>query len=183
MLRIYIANLGKYNEGELVGKWIDLPCTEEELNKLCCDIKVAHFNKDGEFAPYFEENGIIYEKTAIHDYETDITGLEIGEYDSVERLNELAERLEVYNDCEIEVIEALIETEGYDLEEAMDEYDKGDCGLYAVNSLTELAEQFVDEGYFTTEKLLQYIDFEALGRDLSFDGYTETKNGVLYHYK
>lgn len=25
MLKIYIANLGKYNEGELVGKWVELP--------------------------------------------------------------------------------------------------------------------------------------------------------------
>lgn len=23
MLKIYIANLGKYNEGELVGKWVN----------------------------------------------------------------------------------------------------------------------------------------------------------------
>ena len=30
MLKIYVANLGKYNEGELVGKWPDLPAIERK---------------------------------------------------------------------------------------------------------------------------------------------------------
>ena len=33
MLRIYLTNLGKYNEGELIGEWLDLPCTDEELEE------------------------------------------------------------------------------------------------------------------------------------------------------
>lgn len=28
--RVFITNLGKYNEGELVGKWLDLPCDDIE---------------------------------------------------------------------------------------------------------------------------------------------------------
>ena len=33
MFRIFLTNLGKYNEGILIGKWVDLPCDnlEEEL--------------------------------------------------------------------------------------------------------------------------------------------------------
>ena len=38
MLKIYIANLGKYNEGELVGKWVELPC--EDLDEVLKEIKV-----------------------------------------------------------------------------------------------------------------------------------------------
>lgn len=34
MLRIYLTNLGKYNEGMLVGEWVDLPVSEEELEKV-----------------------------------------------------------------------------------------------------------------------------------------------------
>ena len=34
MLRIYLTNLGKYNEGQLVGEWVELPVTEEELEKV-----------------------------------------------------------------------------------------------------------------------------------------------------
>ena len=33
MIKVYLANLGKYNEGELVGEWLELPCTEEEMEQ------------------------------------------------------------------------------------------------------------------------------------------------------
>ena len=29
-LNVFITNLGKYNEGELVGKWIELPLLDNE---------------------------------------------------------------------------------------------------------------------------------------------------------
>lgn len=181
MLRIYIANLGKYNEGELLGKWIDLPSDIEDLEQLYVDIKVAHRDAEGEFVPWYEENGCIYEEVAVHDYESDFESLNISEYADINKLNELANRLEEYQDDEIEVIEAYIEATGADIEEAMDAFDEGDVVLYEANSLEDLAMQFVDEGLFSTKTLLNYIDFKALGRDLSFDGYTEVKNGVLYN--
>ena len=28
MLKVYLANLGKYVEGYLVGKWVELPCDD-----------------------------------------------------------------------------------------------------------------------------------------------------------
>lgn len=67
MLKIYIANLGKYNEGELVGKWVELPC--EDLDEVLKEIEVV--------------DGTAYEEYAIHDYESDIEGLNIGEYDNI----------------------------------------------------------------------------------------------------
>ena len=30
----FITNLGKYNEGELVGEWVKFPTTSEELQKV-----------------------------------------------------------------------------------------------------------------------------------------------------
>ena len=33
MINIFITNLGKYNEGELIGEWVTLPISEEELKK------------------------------------------------------------------------------------------------------------------------------------------------------
>ena len=49
MLKIYIANLGKYNEGELVGEWLTLPTTDEELQELYVSIKAAHYDENGNF--------------------------------------------------------------------------------------------------------------------------------------
>ena len=31
----FITNLGKYNEGELVGEWVKFPTTAEELKESC----------------------------------------------------------------------------------------------------------------------------------------------------
>ena len=34
MLKGYIANLGKYNEGFLIGEWVEFPISEEELEAV-----------------------------------------------------------------------------------------------------------------------------------------------------
>lgn len=33
MMNIYLTNLGKYNEGQLIGEWVELPVSNEELQK------------------------------------------------------------------------------------------------------------------------------------------------------
>ncbi len=34
MLNVWVGNLGKYNEGELVGDWLELPKTKDEIDKF-----------------------------------------------------------------------------------------------------------------------------------------------------
>ena len=162
MLRIYLTNLGKYNEGELVGKWVDLPTTNG-------------------FEEHLEEIGINeeYEEWFITDYETDIAGLTIGEYDNIEELDELAETLEDLQDYDREVIEALI-SEGYSLEDALKKKD--DCMIYYnCNDMTDVAEQYAEEtGLLDSipENLRYYFDFEAYGRDMGIEGtFVFTNNG------
>lgn len=162
MLRIYLTNLGKYNEGELIGKWVDLPTTNG-------------------FEEHLEEIGINeeHEEWFITDYETDITGLTIGEYDNIEELDELAETLEDLQDYDKEVIEALI-SEGYSLEDALEKKD--DCIVYYnCNDMTDVAEQYAEEtGLLDSipENLRYYFDFEAYGRDMGIEGtFVFTNNG------
>ena len=162
MLRIYLTNLGKYNEGELIGKWVDLPTTNG-------------------FEEHLEEIGINeeYEEWFITDYETDIAGLTIGEYDNIEELDELAETLEDLQDYDREVIEALI-SEGYSLEDALEKKD--DCMVYYnCNDMTDVAEQYAEEtGLLDSipENLRYYFDFEAYGRDMGIEGtFVFTNNG------
>lgn len=163
MLNIFITNLGKYNEGELVGEWVKLPVSEEELEAV------------------FERIGINeeYEEHFITDYETDITGLKVGEYDNIEDLNELAETLEDLDEYEREIVEAMI-SEGYDLEEALEKKD--DCMVYHdCNDMTDVAEQYAEEtGLLDSipENLRYYFDFEAYGRDMGIEGtFVFTNNG------
>lgn len=166
-LRIALTNLGKYNEGELIFKWLDLPATDEEMKKAFDEIGVAE--------------GTEYEEYFITDYETDIDGLEVGEYENLWKLNDKMDDLSSLQDYEIEEIKAIMEAQGASLEEALEVQREGNFAYYSgVDSYEELAEMFVDEGNYgeIPENLKYYIDFSAIGRDLSFD-YTQTKNGFL----
>ncbi|WP_144460394.1 antirestriction protein ArdA [Siminovitchia fortis] len=78
-MRIYVANLAKYNEGELVGGWFDLPVEIEEIYQTI-------------FEPHeLDSNGQPHGDFAIHDYELPF---EISEYEDIENLNKMAEYLQ-----------------------------------------------------------------------------------------
>ena len=67
----FITNLGKYNEGELIGKWITFPIDDEELKEV------------------LEEIGINerYEEYFFTDFENNI--FNFGEYESIENINDI----------------------------------------------------------------------------------------------
>lgn len=169
MFRVFITNLGKYNEGELIGKWLDLPCenTEEELASI-----------DVSDEP--DENGIYYEEYFITDYENDY-GYKVGEYDSLEELNEIAEELENLDDYDREVVNAFIEN-GSDIEEALDGLRDGDYMVFSnCSDMTDVAYQYIEETGLLNdvpETLRNYFDYEAYGRDMSYEGtFIFTDNG------
>lgn len=159
MLNIYITNLGKYNEGELMGEWVALPCNDLES--------------------VYERIGINeeYEEMFITDYESDFEGLQIGEYDNIEDLNEWAEELEA---VDADVVAAILEAEGGSLEDAISRAD--DVIFYPGMTLLDVAYELVDECYDLPEIAQRYFDYEAFARDLSFDGYTETSTGTICTY-
>lgn len=174
MMNIALTNLGKYNEGVLDYTWLTLPATEEEIAKAFDKIQVSHdgihyySNGEGQTASndYYGE----YEEFFITDYECDY--MQIGEYDSIERLNEIAEAVEDLEESQQEILKALL-NDGYDLEEALEKID--DCIYYDdCNSMADVAERYADEtGLLDSipENLRFYFDFEAFGRDMSFEGH------------
>lgn len=176
--RIYIANLGKYNEGELIGEWVNLPITEEELEEVYIRIKVAHRDEDGEYQPYYMEDGIIYEETAIHDFETDLD-ITVGEWDNVMELSELVEEIEGLDEYELETVKAYCEVIDSDLTRAVENLDR--CTFYQNMELIDVAYELVEECYELPEIAQRYFDYEAFARDLGFDGYYEASNGTLYY--
>ena len=148
--RIFITNLGKYNEGELVGKWVEMPVDEDELKDILESIGI---NKE-------------YEEFFITDYEAPF---EIGEYDSIESINEKIEKYEeaVERVGDEDALDALLK-EGYDLDGIMGyEY----CIYYGVSDMSDIAYDYVDSCY-NVDKIPfgNYIDYEALGRDMGFEG-------------
>jgi antirestriction protein len=172
MLKIYVANLGKYNEGHLVGEWVNLPCTEEEMQNLFVRIKLARF-ENGEYIEGYEENGSIYEEHAIHDFETDIEGLKVEEYSSISELNELAETIEDFEESETTALQAFLEN-GCDIEKAIEHVQDGDYRIYYdCEDMEDVAQEYADEvGLLDSvpENLRGYFDFASFGRDMGFEG-------------
>ena len=64
---------------------------------------------------------------------------------------------------------------GYAAHEVADDPERIELDIYHVDSLRELAEQFVDEGLFgdIPDRLQPYLDYDAIARDLGIDGYDE----------
>jgi len=64
---------------------------------------------------------------------------------------------------------------GYGEEQVIDDPESVDLDIYELDSLKDLAEQFVEEGLFgdIPERLQFYIDYDAIARDLAVD-YAQT---------
>jgi len=90
----------------------------------------------------------------------------------------------IYTEWNLKLMLFLLDYDsGYynDVEKLIEAYE--DVELYEVNNFEDLAEQFVDEGLFgdIPENIANYIDYEKIGSDLSFDGYYEVEiDGINY---
>lgn len=156
MLKIYLTNLGKYNEGILQGEWLELPVSQEELKEV---FKRIGINEE-------------YEEYFITDYKCDF--YEVGEYENLDTLNEIAERIEELDEEESKVVKALMSELGYTLDEAIEKVNNGDYRIYSeCNDMTDIAYEVVEEcGYLNNvpENVARYFDYEAFGRDLGIEG-------------
>ena len=191
-IRVYIANLGKYNEGELVGGWLSLPQSREKIDEFLRD--TVGLELDSEVAHEKTLRGErVYEEYAIHDYEfsQDLSGFtpNISEYTSLQTVNALACLLEQADDFALAAVEAYqqnvsdldtIEQASVFANFAQGEYPDdvfqfstkgyvndeeafGYYWLYELNpELAKVLEEQNIEGYF---------DFEAYGEAMAEDGY------------
>ena len=101
----FITNLGKYNEGALVGEWVKFPTTAEELQKVFERIGIG--SKD--------DFGHPYEEWFITDYDCYVDGLYemLGEYENLDELNYLASKLEELDDHDYEHFQAAMQVSDY----------------------------------------------------------------------
>lgn len=161
MLKVAVTNLKKYNEGDLQFKWVDLPQDDLQF--------VFNWLNDDE---YF-----------ISDYECELFNIFINEEVSLTDLNDLAEQLDSLDDFDLTELQAILESEGSDIFEAMEVLENKNYSFYYGCDLEAVAEMFVDEGFFgeIPRAIENYIDFEKIARDLKFDGYIQTSNGVIYY--
>ena len=161
----YITNLGKYNEGQLVGEWVKFPVDEKTLNDVLKRIGIG--SKD--------EFGCPYEEWFITDYDVYIQGIShlLGEFTSIEKLNELAEAIDTIPYYKINTFKAALELESYSTTEDviniindLDSY----CFLEGVNDYFELGEYFANKFGISDDMKARYFDYEEYGKDIGYDG-------------
>lgn len=163
----FITNLGKYNEGELVGEWVKFPTTADELKKVFERIGIG---SEDDF-------GNPYEEWFITDYDCYVGGLydKLGEYANLDELNYLAAKLDDMDRSEynqflvamemgehtgsIQDLINLTENLGcYDVYPDIEDHD--DLGRYYIDELDAMQ---------VPDHLRNYIDYEAYGRDVALE--------------
>ena len=163
----FITNLGKYNEGELVGEWVKFPTTAEELKEVFKRIGIGQ--KD--------DFGHPYEEWFITDYDCYVDGLydKLGEYENLDELNYLASKLDEMDQSDYAKFQAAMEIGDYtnSLQEIINLTENLDCyEIYPnIEDYEDLGRYYIEELEVTQvpAHLQNYIDYEAYGRDVALE--------------
>lgn len=175
IIKLYIANLGKYNEGDLIGGWINLPVSEENFKKTLSNIGISE-----EYEEYF-----------ITDSEIHMKGLEIEEYSNIKKLNELAKKIEKLNIADFGRLEALLEG-GYtdidtilenDISNLLENYNFILLDCENTSKEIELAYNFIENlggiDNLDIETLKKYFNFKEYGDVLISKGAYVASNNIV----
>ena len=178
-----MTNLGKYNEGQLVYERVAFPTDTETVQAALKKIGI---------------DGIRYEEIFIADYDGDMPQLyeHLGEYESINELNHLACLLSELSQDELAVFEAVMDSGEYtgsvkdliNLSQNLDSYN-----FYSdIHTEEELGRMYIQEleAIQVPEHLIDYIDYEAYGRDVRINedghlapgGYVVGGGSFVEHY-
>ena len=128
MLKGYITNLGKYNEGYLIGEWITFPVSEEDLKEVLERIGINE-----EYEEYF-----------FTDWENDYDiNFDFGEYENIDRINEVIEAVENLDFSELELLKAVCECEGSYAIDHIEEFNPDSYIWYEGMTLEEAKQELI----------------------------------------
>ena len=171
--KVVVGSWKAYNEcnkRSLGSKWLDLS-DYETLDEVYDELKNEGFTE------------LELEETFVQDYEADIEFIENCDYTNIDllwdRVQELDDIIEYLGENEVK---AYLEEFGIKSLDDLRDLRSTELYLYAdCDTLSDLAYELVQEGCYgeIPDSIVNYIDYEAMGRDLSFDGYYETSYGVL----
>ena len=147
--RIYAACLAAYNNGILHGAWIE--ATEAwSMWEATRDMLAKSPIPDAE-------------EWAIHDHEG-FASIRINEYDSFERVAELAGFITEHGDLGAELLDHYCG----DLDEARSALDDRHLGEYP--SLADYVQELTEETTAVPHALRYYVDHQAMARDAELNG-------------
>ena len=170
VLRGALTNLGKYNEGGLDYVWVSFPCDEDDLQDSLEKIGIGEDRGDGS----------VYEEWFFSDWDTDYAWVDLdglGEYMSLDEVNEYAEALEgIVDDGNEEEFKAAMEYSG-DFHDAVDLVETGSVTKLSDESLSNRMDEtigyhYMDSmGFDAMSNIEEYFDYEAYGRDIRIEYY------------
>lgn len=166
-IRGFITNLGLYNEGKLVGDWIEFPIEEDELEKVLKNIDINEEHEE-----YF-----------FTDWEIDDVWMDFGQYPDMDYVNDIAERLDDFDDYEIMALDMLLEEHTTSIDEAMDIIEKGNY-RFSTSNLDDFIHDLLVEGYFgdvINPNWIDYLDYEDVA-DCELDQYYSNSSGTIIIY-
>ena len=143
--RIYVACLATYNNGHLHGAWIDCDQEAEEI-----EAEISEMLKNSP-QPGAEE-------WAIHDYEN-WHGIEIDEYENIEKLAELAQALAEHGKPLAVYYQHFGEIEGFE-DRYLGVYESEEDFAYETLEQQGLTQKIEELGL-----MISYIDWAAIARD------------------
>lgn len=159
--RIYVACLASYNNGILHGAWIDCTISSDHIQDQLNIMLKASSLPDAE-------------EWEIHDYEYFYGFNPTGQ--SFKDLHETALFVEEYEDLGGELLDIHC-----DLDKAKEVLEDNYIGCY--ESLSDYAEQLVQDCYSIPDNLQFYLDFEAMARDMELNGeFYSIETGYQEHH-
>lgn len=166
VLSIALANLAAYTAGDLIFAWLELPAAYEQIQKTLQEIMVSDDPRP---------DGTVWDEYFVSDFQSRLIHLDVGEYEPLEDLNDLAEALERLDDDQLAICDALL-AYGDQPQAAIEQAASGTYQLYrGLDTWEDLAEYLLEEngalfGIEFPEDVRPYLDYEALGRDLKYSG-------------
>ena len=170
VLRGALTNLGKYNEGGLDYVWVSFPCDKDDFQDSLKKIGIGEDRGDGS----------VYEEWFFSDWDTDYSGLDLdglGEYMSLDEVNEYAEALEgIVDDGTEEEFRAAMEYSG-DFHDALNLVETGSVTKISDESMPNRMDEAIgayymdSKGFNAMSNIEEYFDYEAYGRDIRIEYY------------
>ncbi|MDQ6482672.1 antirestriction protein ArdA [Dyadobacter sp. LHD-138] len=173
--KIYVGTYGMYNNGSLYGKWFDLSdyTDAKEFLRDCYEYHRNEFLPELMFQDWENIPDMLISESNLHEdvfkYFEAVSGME----------NDTAEAFEIY--C-TQIVSW--PSNGNDLDETLEGFQESYQGYFGKSNdpKTDFAYQFVEDTGLLAgapDILERYFDYEAYGRDLFLEGYSEYEGYVF----
>jgi len=169
MITLYVREHGTHNRGYSFDFIADLDnySSQSELLEDLYEYTRKQLDK----------NNIVYEEEMeewlITDWELeDNLNLSFNEYANIQKLIDINEAVRELTDLDLKLLSAYMSETGETFDNTLEKVKNGDI-YYFQGTMEDWAYEMVEEGLFgeVNGKIINYIDYEKLARDISMDGY------------